>query len=352
MGQQNSLTPFLIVVASGVMNGVGDVWLVMKMGQGAAGAALATVVAQFAAAVAFLYYLNYKHTDTDHGTNNTSIKNQKWVRMHWEKFLSPPDIPTIKDIFSVGSAILARTLFGMAAYFLMTVRATKLGVFAAATHQIAMQTFWFLSYFAEPLNLAAQSTIARDVALIQQADTNSSIHSSGYDGSNVTSSSNKVLQSTKCRENIKSKAILLLSSGAITGLFLSALLFFCLTKTAFLFSRDPAVLHAVASPAIVFPAMVAIAVCSVMMVFDGLSVGSGLMSHLPVGNALGLFMTIATLHYTTINSTHVSSSSSTLGLGGVWVALCMFYITRIAVHVVFYWVVGRKSFRNVFITTN
>jgi putative MATE family efflux protein len=298
MGQQNSLTPFLIVVASGMMNGVGDVWLVMKLGLGAAGAALATVVAQCAAAAAFLYYLNHSHTDT------TGSKNQKWIRMHWEKFLSPPDIYSIKEIFSVGSAILARTLFGMAAYFLMTVRATKLGVFASATHQIAMQMFWFLSYFAEPLNLAAQSTIARDLALIHQADDNNI----GNNDSNDASESNKALQNSllqtvKNREKIKSKVLLLLSSGAITGLLLSALLFLCLTKAAFLFSRDTAVLKSVASPAIVLPAMAAIAACSVMMVFDGVSVGSGSLRHLPVGNALGLMMTIATLQYTATTTT-------------------------------------------------
>jgi putative MATE family efflux protein len=349
MGQQNSLTPFLIVVASGMMNGVGDVWLVMKLGLGAAGAALATVVAQCAAAAAFLYYLNHSHTDT------TGSKNQKWIRMHWEKFLSPPDIYSIKEIFSVGSAILARTLFGMAAYFLMTVRATKLGVFASATHQIAMQMFWFLSYFAEPLNLAAQSTIARDLALIHQADDNNI----GNNDSNDASESNKALQNSllqtiKNREKIKSKVLLLLSSGAITGLLLSALLFLCLTKAAFLFSRDTAVLKSVASPAIVLPAMAAIAVCSVMMVFDGVSVGSGSLRHLPVGNALGLMMTIATLQYTATTTTTNTSThaSSILGLGGVWIALCMFYITRIAVHVVYYSTVGRKSPRNVFATSN
>jgi hypothetical protein len=65
-------------------------------------------------------------------------------------------------------------------------------------------------------------------------------------------------------------------------------------------------------------------------------------------------MTIATLQYTATTTTTNTSThaSSILGLGGVWIALCMFYITRIAVHVVYYSTVGRKSPRNVFATSN
>lgn len=36
----------------------------------------------------------------------------------------------------------------------------SLGLLQTAAHQVAMQVFWTLSFFSEPLNIAAQSLIA------------------------------------------------------------------------------------------------------------------------------------------------------------------------------------------------
>lgn len=51
----------------------------------------------------------------------------------------------------------------MGVYTLLTVAASMDGVLTVATHQIALQVFWFLTYFVDPLFVAATSFIARDI---------------------------------------------------------------------------------------------------------------------------------------------------------------------------------------------
>lgn len=38
-----------------------------------------------------------------------------------------------------------------------------MGVLSASIHQVAMQMFWFLSFFPEPLSSAAQALIAKEL---------------------------------------------------------------------------------------------------------------------------------------------------------------------------------------------
>lgn len=45
----------------------------------------------------------------------------------------------MREFLDVAVTLIARTIFGMGAYFAMTVSATQLGTTAIATHQVAMQ---------------------------------------------------------------------------------------------------------------------------------------------------------------------------------------------------------------------
>lgn len=279
LGQQDAWTPFLIISASALLNVVGDVYLVIRMGMGAEGAAVATVAAQIAATLLLLIVI---------WRRGRKKNNLQCIPIEWKGM---PSKNILLQILTIGSALLPRTLFGMAAYLSMTVAAARLGLVATATHQIAMQCFWFLSYFAEPLSLAAQSMIARD----------------GHD-----------------LPRVHSWSMLLLYSGAAVGLLLAGVLYIVLTKGAVLFTRDNTVLAAVASHHIVYPAVIAMFLCSAMMMFDGISIGNGSIKHLPAGNGLGLCATLCVLWF------------YNKSLQGVWMSLACFYCTRILWHLWYY----------------
>ncbi len=147
-----------------------------------------------------------------------------------------------------------------------------------------MQCFWFLSYVPEPLSLAAQTLIARD------------------------------------RKHAREWAGLLLKSGAALGVLLAALLAVCFQGAA-LFSPDIAVQQLVKS--VTLHAMAAMIVCAVMMMGDGISVGSNDFNHLPLTNCVALATTAAVLQ---------AVQRAGVGYGGTWLGLIGFYLTRVAGH--------------------
>ncbi|KAL4424560.1 hypothetical protein ABPG77_009144 [Micractinium sp. CCAP 211/92] len=212
LGQQDAWTPFNVLLAAGALNTVGDVYLISSRGMGVAGAALATAAAQYLGAAYFLWHLWHKE------------RRGEGIRLRWTGF---PRIAQMREFLLVAATLFTRTVFGMAAYFSMTTAAARLGTLATATHQVAMQTFWFLSYFPEPLSLTAQSLLARDRGHPERA---------------------------------AHWAWLLLRSGAQLGLLLAAAVWLVFTRAASWFSADVAVQQQVARLAPV--AMAAIAVCS------------------------------------------------------------------------------------------
>jgi Na+-driven multidrug efflux pump len=219
------------------------------------------------------------------------------VRLRWVGLPRPSQM---REFLLVAATLFTRTIFGMSAYFSMTRAATQLGTLATAAHQVAMQTFWFLSYFPEPLSLTAQTLLARDRAHPARA---------------------------------AHWARLLLRSGGVLGVLLAAAVGAVFTRGSWLFTPDVAVQAAVAQLAPI--AMLALGICAVMMVLDGCSVGSGSFSHLPPANATGLGMVLLALHV---------GRQAGWGLGATWWALVAFYITRLAGHLLHYWRTGGGVF--------
>jgi hypothetical protein len=73
------------------------------------------------------------------------------------------------------------------------------------------------------------------------------------------------------------------------------------------------------------------AVCGVMVVLDGVSVGAGNLGHLPLNAAAGLAATLGAL------------CAGGENLSSVWWALLAFYLTRTAGHALFYALTWRRS---------
>jgi len=199
----------------------------------------------------------------------------------------------MQSFFAVAITLVARTAVGMVAYFAMAVAATRLGLVATASHQVAMQTFWFLSFFPEPLSMAAQTLLAR------------------FQGH---------------AEASQVRAVLLVKSGAIMGVVLAAVVAGMFLFGTGIFTQDPAVQAAVRQLAPL--GALAMAVCGVMMMFDGISIGSGAFRHLPALVGAGMVAVLGVLWY---------GLQTGAGLTAVWWGLCAFYGVRLAGHMLYYW---------------
>ena len=91
-----------------------------------------------------------------------ALRKKKGKGMRWGWY----GLPTKEVTESFGRLavpLVARCVLGMGVYTLLARSAATAGVMAIAGHQVAMQLFWTLSFFPEPLSIAAQSLIARDL---------------------------------------------------------------------------------------------------------------------------------------------------------------------------------------------
>lgn len=156
---------------------------------------------------------------------------------------------------------------------------------------IALLAFYIVIVLAvvpEPLSMAAQSLVARD-----------------------STDPSRVRRLTR----------LLLKLGVVIGITLAAVIALIMTKLPWLFSSDKSVAADVGR--LVPQAMCSTLLCSVVMMFDGISIGSGDFKHLPQTNLLGWIMTGVSL---------MVGRQLSGGLGSVWWGLSLFFVTRLAWH--------------------
>lgn len=274
-GQQDAWTPLKVAAAVAALNLAGDYYLIIHKRLGVTGAGITCPIAQYFGAVVFLIYLQ-RMGRTDKG-----------IPLSWQGM---PRLAAFKPYLGVATTLLARTVFTMCSYTSITAAATILGTPEAAAHQVTLQLFWFLSFFPEPLSMAAQSLVARD-------------------------SSDPV--------RVKRLARLLLKLGFVVGIILAALVALIMIKLPWLFTADTAVASGIGQ--LVSQAMCSTLVCSVVMMFDGISIGSGDFQHLPQTNLLGWLVTGTFL---------IIGKRMHGGLGTVWWCLSLFFVTRLTWHMI------------------
>ena len=147
-----------------------------------------------------------------------------------------------------------------------------------------------LAVVPEPLSMAAQSLVARD-----------------------STDPGRVRRLTR----------LLLKLGVVVGIILAAVIALIMTKLAWLFTSDTSV--AADLKQLVAQAMCSTLLCSAVMMFDGISIGSGDFKHLPQTNLLGWIVTGVSL---------VIGRQLHGGLVSVWWSLSLFFATRLTWHLV------------------
>ena len=301
LGQQDTRLPMIVCAAVTGINVVLDLFLVAVKGQGAHGAAVATVVAQMCGLVLMVYLVKRKQ----HAQGGIDYTGVDVIGRRGSLSLGSLALvygSVLRNFGTMAIILIARTSAGILAYLAMSTEAMRLGVIAAASHQIAMQLFWFLSYLPEPLSMAAQVKMAKDTV------------------------SNPARASRTKR--------LIVTLGCVIGLVLAAATVGSFTLLPPLFTTEQSIIAQVR--ALRPLGALAIAICSVLMVYDGMSIGSQNLVHLPIGVGAGLGVVLLALR--------TADPSAILGglfvpgdpLASVWVALVGFYATRLGVHLLYY----------------
>lgn len=139
-GALDTKTPFVIALALNGVNLVLDPVLIFLFDLGLAGAAWATVVAQWFGAVVFLVVLVRRHR----------VMGLSFARPQWSD---------AAELIGAGRRLIARTASLLLVFTAATAVAARIGEAALAAHQVAMQLFIFLSLVLDAVAIAAQAML-------------------------------------------------------------------------------------------------------------------------------------------------------------------------------------------------
>lgn len=272
--QTDARTPLKINIAAGLVNLVGDIGLIFGLGFGIAGAAVATVAGQYIAAGLSIFAL---------------IRMQKSTAKSLPLTLDRvPSRAQLKPFFDVASVMVTRLMCIMGVYSLATRSAVAMGALPAAAFQVGLEVVWFLSFFPEPLSMAAQALLARLPPGL------------GY--------SRQVA--------VKARAVFV--AGAALNLALVTLL--CITPFT-IFTSDAAVVAMVNNMTV--PMCLATVLCTIAMIMDGIFIGLNKFRHLAYFQAFN-FVAMATVFATSVHT-----------LDSVMWALVLFFCLRVGEHFAF-----------------
>jgi Na+-driven multidrug efflux pump len=205
LGAQDSVTPLIAILYSTVVNVCGDFLLVKKFGMGLRGAAIATLVAQWAATLALL-----------------GPASRRLVRNHSLGIFKRP--PTTSETVSgrsflgFAAPVLTLILGKLAAFGFMTHSAAALPgqPTPLASHQIILSLFFFVSPFLEVISQTAQTFIPPYLAPINDYITKKTKDNPKYDAS-----SDKVL--VPWQDSASAVGNTLMKLGFLTAIMIASL---------------------------------------------------------------------------------------------------------------------------------
>jgi MATE family multidrug resistance protein len=144
-GFQDTRAPLVVTLGLNAVNLVLDPILIFGFDQGLAGAAWATVVAQWIGAIWFVLLL---------------ARRRDRLGLSWA-------LPTRRDVrllLGAGRALVMRTGSLLAVLTLATAVAARIGTSAVAAHQVLFQIWFFLSLVLDALAIAGQAMIGKTLA--------------------------------------------------------------------------------------------------------------------------------------------------------------------------------------------
>lgn len=271
LGRQDAKTPLFIFMFAGLLNCVGDLWLVLPQGLslGLPGAAIATLVSQVLAACIFVGILFHR-----------GHLPKTMYRLKWED---------TAPFLNVSGMLLLGSLCRMGVYTLMTVTATSMGMVTIASHQIALQVFWFLTYFVDPLFVAATSFIARDIK--------------------------------KRRNQVARMAWTLISCATASGIVLGVLSGGIPVAFGEIFTGDPEIISSLRNVSVLMG--VSQLFSSVVLVAEGILIGAG---------ELGYLAKIHCFNFVVLALYLAAVKTFELGLPGIWCGILINQVLRLLQH--------------------
>ena len=226
-GHQDTRTPLVVTLGINGINLVLDPLLIFAAGWGVAGAAWATLTAQWVGAVWFAVLLVYRR------------------REELGLVLSSVALSEIRPFLTAGRDIVIRTVALLAVFAYATRVATRIGhpsATAVAAHQVAFQVWIFLALVVDALAIAAQALIGR-------------------------------LRGAGDLEQARRVADRLVVMGFVVGLVLAGVLLLASPWLPGWFTPDPAV--AAAIDGIYWFLLAGIPLSAVVFVWDGVFLGGG-----------------------------------------------------------------------------
>ena len=140
-GLQDTRTPLAVAVGANLMNIVLNAVLVLGLGWGLAGSAWGTVIAQNAAAAAYLAIVA-------RGARRAGVA-------------FGPDRAGVRAAAVAGAALVVRTLSLQAVLVVTTAMAARMGDEAIAAHQIAFRLWTLLAFALDAIAIAGQAITGR-----------------------------------------------------------------------------------------------------------------------------------------------------------------------------------------------
>lgn len=267
-GHSDTRTPLLVALGMNLLNVVLDPILMFGLGLGIAGAAWATVAAQWFAAGCFLL-LMFRLRSHTLGTDGP--------------FGSVRSLPYLR-ILKAGWPMMIRSAALLVALLATTLAASRIGTADVAAHQIALQVWLFLSFVLDSYAVAAEAMVGTDV------------------GAGAMASARRVSNR-------------LLALGFVTGCVLSVALVLTAPAVPIVFSAEPEVAAGLRS---IYPFVILLQpLTALVYVWDGIGIGASAFRYLGGSMVLASVLCIATLF--AVGDTLV----------GVWVSVLVLSLTRL-----------------------
>jgi putative MATE family efflux protein len=140
-GFQDTTTPLVVTLAVNGLNAALDPILIFGAGLDLAGAAVATVVAQWIGAVAFLVLLRRRARAEGWSSDRVALSE-------------------LRPFLRVGSVLVLRTLMLVLALTAATATAARIGTVEVAAHQVVSQLWFLLAMSIDAIAIAAQALVA------------------------------------------------------------------------------------------------------------------------------------------------------------------------------------------------
>lgn len=269
-GYQDTRTPMMVTIGFNIINLTLDPILIFGLGWGLAGAAVATVVAQWLGALTFVYLLLSWRRDA------------LGIVPRW------PSVADLAPFFRIASDMLVRTSALIGTMTLATAVATRVGTTEVAAHQVVNQLWLFLALVVDALAVAAQALVSR--------------HAGEDSPDEARSAGNRLLQ-----------------WGVGVGCLLAVIVWFTGSILPPVFTDDPAVIDAIDH---IWPFLAILQpINGLVFVWDGIYMGAEAFAFL--AKAMVASAGIAAI---VLLSVHPFD----LGLAGVWTGITVLMITRIA----------------------